>query len=129
MKLTSTIPVAVWVSSLFLSTVTLTWGAAMEFAMPGPETTGQWSFYGVLICAIIVLFFCLGLVLRWVATTWLQRQEKSDNILMSLKDSIDRNTDASNKSIQWFEKVAQTFVQHGLETAHMSMHTHKEDRR
>lgn len=118
--LRSSFPV-VWIIGLILSCATLAFGA-MEFAVPSPETTGNWSFYGILICAIIVLGLCIAFILRWVATTWLKSQADGFMVLTRLEEALSRHTEALNKNTQWFEKVAQNFVQHGLDASHLSLH-------
>lgn len=119
MKLNSQ-PPTMWLTAMGVSFTTLVWGSVAEFALPTPETTGNWSFYGVLLCAIIILGLSLGFVLRWVAVTWLKSQSETNMVLSELRASMDANTEAVSRSNQWFEKLVQNFVQHGLDVAHFS---------
>jgi len=84
---------------------------AMLGQLPDPNVTGSWSFYGVLIAAIIVLFSCGIVFIRWFFSFWLKKQEdmndKTVQAMLAMAKALDKNTDVTNKQNDWFDKFAQ----------------------
>lgn len=84
--------------------------------LPDPSVTGSWSFYGVLIAAIIVLFSCGIVSIRWFFGYWLKRQEDFHSVMIATIDkntlsnhavaeATNRNTEVTKKSNEWFEDL------------------------
>jgi polyferredoxin len=75
--------------------------------IPSPEQAGQWSFYGVLIVAIIVLFTTLATVIWWGAT-------KGLNALTNLTDALHKLNETSEKQVEFFDDIAKQAVRNAL---------------
>jgi cell division protein FtsL len=75
--------------------------------VPGPEQAGQWSFYGVLIVAVIVLFTSLASVIWWVATKGLQAFQDLTTALSKVNDTLEKQND-------YFDEVAKNAVRSAL---------------
>lgn len=80
---------------------------AITGQVPSPEQAGQWSFYGVLIVAIIVLFTSLATVIWWVAT-------KALPILQELVSALHRLNETTEKQVEYFDDIAKQAVRNAL---------------
>lgn len=80
---------------------------ALTGQIPGPEQAGQWSFYGVLIVAIIVLFTSLASVVWWGAT-------KALKAFQDLAAALNRVNDTLEKQNDYFDEVAVNAVRSAL---------------
>lgn len=108
------------------SVITTGWGFAQIAIgeLPDPNTAGAWSFYGVLIIAIIVLFSTFVISARWFFGYWLKKQEEmvrrqeiSEEKMIQALDghttsnhavasNLATNNHLTSKQIEWFERFA-----------------------
>ena len=106
--LTSEVPsnVCAYITGAFVSIVTIAMSYAQTITAQilDPTKAESWSVYGILICAVIFLAVCILYILKWIATTWMTKQQllhdetKSQNeetrkILTSLAGLIERQVD------------------------------------
>lgn len=95
--------------------------------IPDPNTAGSWSFYGILIVAIVVLFVTGIGFLQWFARVWLKKQEEMQGQANSalkeqaaandrLTQAIDKNTEATREQKLFFDHVLQDAVKETLRT-------------
>jgi len=75
--------------------------------VPSPEQAGQWSFYGVLIVAVIVLFTSLATVIWWVATKGVQ-------VIQELTEALHKLNETSEKQVEYFDDIAKQAVRSAL---------------
>jgi hypothetical protein len=75
--------------------------------VPSPEQAGQWSFYGVLIVAIVVLFTSLASVIWWVATKGLQ-------VVQDLTAALNRLNETTEKQVEYFDDIAKQAMRNAL---------------
>jgi cytochrome c-type biogenesis protein CcmH/NrfG len=75
--------------------------------VPSPEQAGQWSFYGVLIVAVIVLFSSLATVIWWGATKML-------DTLNSLTEALHKLNETSEKQVEYFDDIAKQAMRNAL---------------
>lgn len=80
---------------------------ALTSQVPSPEQAGQWSFYGVLIVAIVVLFSSLATVIWWVATKGVQ-------ILQDLTSALHKLNETTEKQVEYFDDIAKQVVRNAL---------------
>lgn len=80
---------------------------AITGQVPSPEQAGQWSFYGVLIVAVIVLFGCLASVIYWVATKGLQAFQELTAAMKKMNETLDKQND-------YFDEIAKNAVRSAL---------------
>ncbi len=80
---------------------------ALTGQVPSPEQAGQWSFYGVLIVAVIVLFTSLATVIWWVATKGVQ-------VIQELTDALHKLNETSEKQVEYFDDIAKQAVRNAL---------------
>jgi hypothetical protein len=89
-----------------LALVEIAW-QALTGQVPSPEQAGQWSFYGVLIVAVIVLFTSLATVIWWVAT-------KALPILQELVSALHKLNETTEKQVEYFNDIAKQAVRNAL---------------
>jgi hypothetical protein len=89
---------------------------AMTGQVPSPAEAGQWSFYGVLIVAVIVLFTSLAAVIYWVATKGLKTLSELADALAGVKDSMSKVNDTLEKQNDYFDEIAKGAVRSALTT-------------
>jgi hypothetical protein len=75
--------------------------------IPSPDQAGQWSFYGVLIVAIIVLFTTLATVIWWGASRGL-------DALTNLTEALHKLNETSEKQVDFFDDIAKQAVRNAL---------------
>lgn len=75
--------------------------------VPSPEQAGQWSFYGVLIVAVIVLFTSLTTVIWWGATKGLETLQNLTEALKNVNETLERQN-------EFFDDVAKQAVRSAL---------------
>lgn len=80
---------------------------AMTGQVPSPEQAGQWSFYGVLIVAVIVLFGSLASVIYWVATKGLKAFQDLTQAMEKMNETLDKQND-------YFDEIAKNAVRSAL---------------
>lgn len=80
---------------------------AITGQVPSPEQAGQWSFYGVLIVAVIVLFTSLATVIWWVATKGLQA-------FQDLTQALDKLNETTEKQVEYFDDIAKQAMRNAL---------------
>lgn len=80
---------------------------AITGQVPSPEQAGQWSFYGVLIVAVIVLFTSLATVIWWVATKGLQA-------FQDLTQALHKLNETTEKQVEYFDDIAKQAVRNAL---------------
>ncbi len=66
---------------------------AMTGQVPSPQEAGEWSFYGVLIVAVIVLFTSLASVIYWVATKGLKAFQDLTQAMEKMNETLDKQND------------------------------------
>lgn len=105
--LTSEIPsnVCAYITGAFVSLATIAMSSVQTVAqILDPTKAESWSVYGILICAVIFLAVCILYILKWIATTWMTKQqllhdetktqnEETRKILTSLAGLIERQVD------------------------------------
>lgn len=89
---------------------------AMTGQVPSPEQAGQWSFYGVLIVAVIVLFSSLASVIYLVATKGLKAFQDLTDALGGVKESMKKVNDTLEKQNDYFDEIAKGAVRSALTT-------------
>jgi p-aminobenzoyl-glutamate transporter AbgT len=82
---------------------------AITGQVPSPEQAGQWSFYGVLIVAVIVLFSSLASVIYWVATKGLKAFQDLTQAMEKMNETLDKQND-------YFDEIAKNAVRSALTT-------------
>lgn len=82
--------------------------------VPTPDVTHNWSFYGVLISAIIALAVSLGWVLRWVAVTWLSEQRENRQVMERLVSASQKQTESNLEVLKWLDEVAKDLIRDGV---------------
>lgn len=80
---------------------------AMTGQVPSPEQAGQWSFYGVLIVAIVVLFTTLASVIWWIATKGLQAFQE-------LTTALNKLNETTEKQVEYFDDIAKQAMRNAL---------------
>lgn len=80
---------------------------ALTGQVPSPEQAGQWSFYGVLIVAVIVLFTSLATVIWWVATKGVQ-------VIQELTDALHKLNETTEKQVEYFDDIAKQAMRNAL---------------
>ena len=103
--------IALCLSGSAVSGVTLGWASfsVMLGQAPDPAQAGAWSFYGILISAIVVLFSTMALCVRWFVTYWLKaQQDMNDKMVSAMNASTDackENTRVTLKQNEWFDSL------------------------
>lgn len=82
---------------------------AITGQVPSPAEAGQWSFYGVLIVAVIVLFTSLAAVIYWVATKGLKAFQDLTDAMAKVNDTLEKQND-------YFDEIAKGAVRSALTT-------------
>lgn len=82
---------------------------AITGQVPSPAEAGQWSFYGVLIVAVIVLFSSLAAVIYWVATKGLKAFQDLTDAMAKVNDTLEKQND-------YFDEIAKGAVRSALTT-------------
>jgi len=82
----------------------------MTGQIPDPHEAGEWSFYGVLIVAIIVLFTSLASVIYWVAT-------KGFKAFQDLTEAMEKMNNTLDKQNDYFDDIAKNAVRSALTTS------------
>jgi polyferredoxin len=102
-------PIVALMSAGLASAMTLAEMAWHAFTgqVPSPEQAGQWSFYGVLIVAIVVLFTSLASVIWWGATKML-------DTLNSLTEALHKLNETSEKQVEYFDDIAKQAMRNAL---------------
>lgn len=122
--LSSEVPssVCAYITGVFVSLATIAMSSVQTVAqILDPTKAESWSVYGILICAVIFLAVCILYILKWIATTWMTKQQllhdetKSQNeetrkILTSLAGLIERQVD-------FFESTAKDHLRGKAKTA------------
>lgn len=85
--------------------------------VPTPDVTHNWSFYGVLISAIVALAVSLGWVLRWVAVTWLTEQRENRDVMEKLVNASQKQTESNVKVLAWLEEFAKEMIRDGVKAS------------
>lgn len=80
---------------------------ALTGQVPSPEQAGQWSFYGVLIVAIVVLFTTLASVIWWIATKGLQAFQE-------LTTAMNKLNETTEKQVEYFDDIAKQAMRNAL---------------
>ena len=105
--LASEIPsnVCAYITGAVVSLATIAMSSVQTVAqILDPTKAESWSVYGILICAVIFLAVCILYILKWIATTWMTKQqllhdetktqnEETRKILTSLAGLIERQVD------------------------------------
>lgn len=89
---------------------------AVTGQVPSPDVAGQWSFYGVLIVAVIVLFSSLAAVIYWVATKGLRALSDLAATLSGVQESMTKVNDTLEKQNDYFDEIAKGAVRSALTT-------------
>jgi hypothetical protein len=120
---------AMYIIGTVVSLATLTWGGITSILgqapIPDPTTAGAWSFYGVLIVAIIVLFLCMCAMARWFANFWLKKQEDMQKEMTDSHSLVSKSnqdvagalrklTDVVERQNEWFDQVYRDDIKHRL---------------
>jgi hypothetical protein len=105
--------------TIFASIGTLAAMMAKAFIaqIPTPDATGQWSFYGVLLSAVIALALSLAWVLKWVATTWMSELRESRDVMRDIADAAKKQTESNMKVLELMEDFTKEFLRLGLDSA------------
>lgn len=82
---------------------------AITGQVPSPAEAGQWSFYGVLLVAVIVLFSSLAAVIYWVATKGLKAFQDLTDAMAKVNDTLEKQND-------YFDEIAKGAVRSALTT-------------
>lgn len=99
-------PVQAAMSTGLASAIALAW-QALTGQVPSPEQAGQWSFYGVLIVAVIVLFTSLATVIWWVATKGVQ-------VIKELTEALHKLNETIEKQVEYFDDIAKQAMHSAL---------------
>lgn len=115
------------VITIFASIGTMVAMLAKSFIaqIPTPDATGQWSFYGVLLSAIIALALSLAWVLRWVATTWMKELRESRDVMRDIAEAAKKQTESNMKVLALMEDFTKEILRMGLDSAKASVHDKK----
>lgn len=122
--LTSEIPsnVCAYITGAVVSLATIAMSSVQTVAqILDPTKAESWSVYGILICAVIFLAVCILYILKWIATTWMTKQqvlhdetktqnEETRKVLTSLAGLIERQVD-------FFESTAKDHLRGKAKTA------------
>lgn len=93
--------------------------------LPNPNDAGAWSFYGVLIVAIVVLFGCMVTALRWFFGYWMREQKDMWSCLrevikensssnLAVAEAVRKNTEVTSKQNEWFDQHARGSLERAL---------------
>lgn len=113
-----------WVGSLIAASLALV-GTMFQAIVP-PDVANEWPIYGVLICAVIVLFLSNAGIIRWVATKLLAQQEANTAAMNEISETMKKVAETSERQNKWFEEFGKTALQMHLDHARMSVHAQQE---
>ena len=82
--------------------------------VPDPNLAGSWSFYGILIVAIIVLFTSLATVIAWVATKGLNILREVVSALKDLREGIGKVGESVDRTNEFMDSVGRDLIRHNL---------------
>jgi hypothetical protein len=82
--------------------------------IPNPSEANEWSFYGILIIAIVALSLFILALLRWGATVVLDCINKNTEAMSKISNSIDKVNSSLSKQEEFFEGLGVDLIRHSL---------------